>query len=119
MIACSDQYEDELYASLKQLSVYFQTQLKDLRSQIVREACISIAYLSQSFKNRLDTFAEVCMPHLINLIQNSAKVMASSGIVAIRFIIEVCYLIFSMCKNLFNFEKNSFLILFKLSNLEA
>ena len=29
------------------------------------------------------------MPHLINLIQNSAKVMASSGIVAIRFIIEV------------------------------
>jgi len=28
------------------------------------------------------------MPHLINLIQNSAKVMASSGIVAIRFLIE-------------------------------
>jgi hypothetical protein len=29
------------------------------------------------------------MPHLINLIQNSAKIMALSGVVAIRFIIEV------------------------------
>ncbi len=44
VIACSNQYEEELFASLKQLTVAFTLQIKDLRSQIVREACISIAY---------------------------------------------------------------------------
>lgn len=38
---------DEFYPFLKPLEVPFQTSVKDLRSQVVREACISIAYLSQ------------------------------------------------------------------------
>ena len=54
----------------------------------MREACITLAYLSQSIGQRLEIFVELSMTHLINLIQNSAKVMASSGQVAIRFIIE-------------------------------
>lgn len=87
-IACSSNFEDEFYAALKLISVSFTLQIKDLRSQIVREACITIAYLSQTYRNRLDIFAEQAMTHLINLIQNSAKVMAFSGIVAIRFLIE-------------------------------
>jgi CLIP-associating protein 1/2 len=87
-IACANQYDDEFFACLKQLAVSFTLQIKDLRSQIVREACITIAYLSQCVGNRLEHFVELSMPHLINLIQNSAKIMALSGVVAIRFIIE-------------------------------
>ena len=88
-IACYNQYDEEYFASLKQLTLSFTNQIKDLRSQIVREACITIAYLSQLVGQRLEHFAEQAMSHLINLIQNSAKVMASSGCVAIRFLIEV------------------------------
>lgn len=42
-IACSSSFEDEFYAALKLISVSFTLQIKDLRSQIVREACITIA----------------------------------------------------------------------------
>lgn len=83
-----NQYEEEFFVALKQISTSFCLQIKDLRSQIVREACISIAYLSQTIGNRLEHFCEAAMSHLVNLIQNSAKVMALSGVVAIRFIIE-------------------------------
>jgi CLASP N terminal len=58
------------------------------RSQVVREACITIAFLSQNLQNKLDHFAESVLPHLINLIPSSTKVMASSGFVAVRFIIR-------------------------------
>ena len=37
---------EELYSSLKLLELSFQISLKDLRSQVVREACITVAYLS-------------------------------------------------------------------------
>jgi len=87
-IACMNQYEDEFFNALKQITVAFTLQVKDLRSQIVREACITIAFLSRSLGHRLEIFVEQSMSHLINLIQNSAKVMATSGLVAIRFIIE-------------------------------
>lgn len=79
---------DEFYLYLKPLEVPFQTSVKDLRSQVVREACISIAYLSQRIGNKCDRFAEALLPTLINLIQNSAKIMSSSAVVAIRFIIQ-------------------------------
>ncbi|RWS25541.1 CLIP-associating protein 1-like protein, partial [Leptotrombidium deliense] len=37
---------------------------------------------------KLDRFCEVLLPTLINLIQNSAKIMSTSGVVTIRFIIQ-------------------------------
>jgi CLIP-associating protein 1/2 len=42
-IAASNQYDDEFFSTLKQIQVAFTHQIKDLRSQIVREACITIA----------------------------------------------------------------------------
>lgn len=44
-IICQNQYEDEFYASIKLITVSTQLQIKDLRSQIVREACITVAYV--------------------------------------------------------------------------
>lgn len=87
--------------------------LQDLRSQVVREACITVAYvlilfslpdalkfglfirlctyryLSQEIGNKFDHFAEMAMPPLLNLIPNSAKIMSTSGVTAIGFIIRV------------------------------
>ncbi|KAL3286277.1 hypothetical protein HHI36_000786 [Cryptolaemus montrouzieri] len=87
VIAGATNYE-EFFVGVKQLEIPLQTTIKDLRSQVVREACISIAYLAQTLGNKFDKATELLMPPLINLIQNSAKVMATAGIVTIRFIIQ-------------------------------
>ena len=87
LIAGANQY-DELFMGLKTLEVAFQVSVKDLRSQVVREACITIAYMSQTLRLKVDRFLEALMQNLINLIPNSAKVMSTSGIVAMRFIIQ-------------------------------
>lgn len=79
---------EEFFVGLKQLDLALQSTTKDLRSQIVREACITIAYLAKELGSKLDKFFEMVLPNLISLIQNSAKVMATSGIVAVRFIIQ-------------------------------
>lgn len=76
VIAGAIQYE-EFYVSLRNLDVPLQGTIKDLRSQVVREACVTISYLSQILGNKFDKTAEVLLQHLINLIQNSAKVSTS------------------------------------------
>merc|ERR550532_2806089 len=87
LIAGANQYE-EFFMGLKTLEVAFQLSVKDLRSQVVREACITVAYMSQVLRLKVDRFLEALMQNLINLIPNSAKIMSSSGIVAMRFIIQ-------------------------------
>ncbi|XP_052685932.1 CLIP-associating protein 1-like isoform X1 [Crassostrea angulata] len=79
---------DDFQQSMRSLDVSLITSVKDLRSQIVRETCITLAYLSQRMGSRFEHLAEVLLPHLINLIPNSAKVMASSGVTCIYFIIQ-------------------------------
>ena len=44
--------------------------------------------MSQQLGSKFDHFAESILPSLIALIPNSAKVMATSGIVCIRFIMQ-------------------------------
>ena len=107
LLAGAAQY-DELFMGLKTLEVAFQNSVKDLRSQVkkknviynatqvtryfcfifknitifqvVREACITIAYMSQMLRLKVDRFLEALMQNLINLIPNSAKIMSTSGI---------------------------------------
>ena len=57
----------------------------------MREACITIGYMSQQLRHRVDRFLEALMQNIINLIPNSAKIMSSSGIVCMRFIIQNTY----------------------------
>jgi len=78
---------EEFINALKTLHVPFQVSVKDLRSQVVREACITVAYVSQQLRQRADKFLETLLQPVINLIPNSARVMATSGIVCMRFII--------------------------------
>lgn len=46
-------------------------------------------HLSSILGNKFDHGAEAIMPTIFNLIPNSAKVMATSGVVAVRLIIRV------------------------------
>jgi len=82
---------DEFVQPLKTLEMPMESCVKDLRSQVVREACITIAFMSQQLKHKVDRFVEFMLPGLINLIQNSAKVMATSGVVCLRFLIQNTY----------------------------
>ncbi|XP_073773259.1 CLIP-associating protein 1-B isoform X15 [Danio rerio] len=72
---------------LRQLDAAFKLSAKDLRSQVVREACITLGHLSSVLGSKFDHGAENIMPALLNLLPNSAKVMATSGSAAIRIII--------------------------------
>ncbi|XP_055081440.1 CLIP-associating protein 2 isoform X1 [Periophthalmus magnuspinnatus] len=79
---------DCFYQHLRLLDGAFKLSAKDLRSQVVREACITVAYLSSVLGNKFDHGAEGIVPVLFNLIPNCAKVMATSGVSAIRIIIQ-------------------------------
>ncbi|KAM9494166.1 CLIP-associating protein 2 isoform 41-T41 [Clarias gariepinus] len=79
---------DSFYQHLRLLDGAFKLSAKDLRSQVVREACITVAHLSTVLGNRFDHGAEAIVPVLFNLIPNCAKIMATSGTAAIRIIIR-------------------------------
>lgn len=73
---------------LKDLSIAFLDILKELRSQVIREACITIAYMSKILRNKLDHFCAYILQEMINLIQNAAKVISSAGTLALKYVIR-------------------------------
>uniref|UniRef100_A0A4W4FHD0 TOG domain-containing protein n=1 Tax=Electrophorus electricus TaxID=8005 RepID=A0A4W4FHD0_ELEEL len=73
---------------LRLMEAAFKQSAKDLRSQVVREACVTLGHLSSVLGNRFDHGAETVMPTLLNLVPNSAKIMATSGVAAIRLILR-------------------------------
>ncbi|XP_043381398.1 CLIP-associating protein 1 isoform X9 [Chelonia mydas] len=79
---------DNFFQHLRLLDGAFKLSAKDLRSQVVREACITLGHLSLVLGNKFDHGAEAIMPTIFNLIPNSAKVMSTSGVVAVRLIIR-------------------------------
>ncbi|CAH2283510.1 CLIP-associating 2 isoform X5 [Pelobates cultripes] len=87
LVAGASEY-DCFFQHLRLLDGSFKLSVKDLRSQVVREACITVAHLSTILGNKFDHGAESIVPTLFNLVPNCAKVMASSGCAAIRIIIR-------------------------------
>uniref|UniRef100_A0A667YT74 Cytoplasmic linker associated protein 1a n=1 Tax=Myripristis murdjan TaxID=586833 RepID=A0A667YT74_9TELE len=87
MLAGALEYEG-FPQQLRLLEAPFKLSAKDLRSQVVREACITLGHLSSLLGNKFDHGAESVMPTLLNLVPNSAKVMATSGVAAIRLILR-------------------------------
>ncbi|XP_031414342.1 CLIP-associating protein 1-B isoform X12 [Clupea harengus] len=79
---------DSFSQQLRQLEPALKLSAKDLRSQVVREACITLGHLSLLLGNRFDHCAEAVMPTLVSLVPNSAKIMATSGIAVIRIILR-------------------------------
>ncbi|XP_075335036.1 CLIP-associating protein 1a isoform X3 [Odontesthes bonariensis] len=87
MLAGAANYEG-FPQQLRLLEAAFKMSAKDLRSQVVREACITLGHMSSILGNKFDHGAESVMPILLNLVPNSAKVMATSGVAAIRLILR-------------------------------
>lgn len=85
MAGGADQY-DEFFRCIRLLDLPLVTTVKDLRSQIVREACITLAFMSVRMANRFERTAEGVIPTMLGLIQNSAKVISTSGTVALNYI---------------------------------
>ncbi|XP_053724017.1 CLIP-associating protein 1-A-like isoform X2 [Synchiropus splendidus] len=87
LLAGAADYEGFL-PQLRLMEPLFKQSAKDLRSQVVREACITLGHLSSVLGSRFDHAAESVLPALVNLVPNSAKVMATSGIAAIRLLLR-------------------------------
>ncbi|XP_061649498.1 CLIP-associating protein 1a isoform X7 [Phyllopteryx taeniolatus] len=87
MLAGAAEYEG-FPQQLRLLEAPLKLSAKDLRSQVVREACITLGHLSSLLGNKFDHGAESAMPILLNLVPNSAKIMATSGMAAIRLILR-------------------------------
>ncbi|XP_018494292.1 CLIP-associating protein 1 [Galendromus occidentalis] len=79
---------DEFLPALKTLESSLQSCVKDLRSQIVREACITISYLCVQLSTKMDRLCEQLLPSLILLMGATVKVMSTSGVVCIHFILK-------------------------------
>ncbi|XP_071789048.1 CLIP-associating protein 1-like isoform X5 [Asterias amurensis] len=73
---------------LRSMEEAFIFSVKDLRSQVVREACITLAFLAVKLGRQFDHVAEMVLPSLFQLLQNSAKVMATSGSVCLSIILK-------------------------------
>lgn len=88
-IISSDGVEyEEFSRNIRQLDLPLVASVKDLRSQIVREVCITLAYMSMTLTNRFERTAENVLPAMLSLIQNSAKVISTSGAVCLRYIVK-------------------------------
>ncbi len=75
--------------SLRTLEMPLNESIKDLRSQVVRETCVTLSCLAVQLRGDMVPLAELLFPNLISLLPNSAKVMATSASVCIRIMIKV------------------------------
>ncbi|VDN57345.1 unnamed protein product [Dracunculus medinensis] len=73
---------------LRDLEVALSNSIKDLRSQVCREGCVTVAFYCERLETRMVNLVDSLMPTLIGLLQNSAKVMATSGQVALKYIVR-------------------------------
>lgn len=69
--------------------VLYKSDLLYLQLTYPHDFILFFRHLSSVLGNKFDHGAEAIMPTIFNLIPNSAKVMATSGVVAVRLIIRV------------------------------
>ena len=75
----------------------FVTQLKDLRSAVIKDVCSSIAFLAETLQDHFENVGIFILPQLIKLLSNSKEVFSKSASECIR-----AMLINSNSMNLFN-----------------
>ncbi|RCN46261.1 HEAT repeat protein [Ancylostoma caninum] len=81
-------FENELITGVHCLEDALITSVKDLRSQVCREACLTVSFLCEKLEASIVRLCEAILPATIGLIQNSAKIMSSSGANACYFIVK-------------------------------
>lgn len=75
-IGCYGAFAEQVYGLL---GTALELSVKDLRSQVCRETCMTISFFCEKLGTSFWRVAEAILPITLNLTQNSAKVMASSG----------------------------------------
>ncbi|XP_062519379.1 CLIP-associating protein 1-like isoform X2 [Corticium candelabrum] len=82
------QEHDEFPHLLREMQEAFRKAVVDLRSQVVREACVAISFAAVSMGLKFDQFAAAVLTALFQVLPNSAKIISSSGHVCITFIVK-------------------------------
>uniref|UniRef100_A0A1B6GM36 TOG domain-containing protein n=1 Tax=Cuerna arida TaxID=1464854 RepID=A0A1B6GM36_9HEMI len=79
-------YDEEIQAFIKAIAVLMMSSLKDLRSQVVRETCLTFAFICKELKNKIDQHTtEIMMHQLMNNVMSSARVIANASYIALKF----------------------------------
>ena len=68
---------EQFSARLKYLELPLENCVKDLRSQVVRETCVTVAYLAHELQYKVESFLLHLLPFLMKLIQNNSMVEMS------------------------------------------
>lgn len=79
---------EQLLSQLVRLTDCLDLSVKDLRSQILREAAITCGFLFKRFGTDVRQIAERCLPSAFAQVAVSTKVMATCGAVLTLFIVE-------------------------------
>lgn len=81
----------QLIQSIIELSDALELSIRDLRSQIVREAAVTCSFLFETFGMDVKIIAENVLPAALGQVGVSTKIMASSAATLTVFIVQVWF----------------------------
>ncbi|PAV73929.1 hypothetical protein WR25_07727 [Diploscapter pachys] len=84
-------FESTVLKGLHNLEDALVASIKDLRSQVLREACITISYMAETYGGKLWRLLETLLVHLMPLAANSARIMATSAVTCDSFLTKYCH----------------------------
>ncbi|CAD6196018.1 unnamed protein product [Caenorhabditis auriculariae] len=82
------EHEKQLISSLLLLCDAMEVSIKDLRSQVCREACITCCYLLEEFGMSLSRLGEAVLPQALAQVPVSTKIMSTSGATLAQFVVR-------------------------------
>ncbi|CAI5444727.1 unnamed protein product [Caenorhabditis angaria] len=93
-----------LINSINQLADALEISIRDLRSQIVREASVTCSFIFETFGNEARNIAETVLPAALSQLAVSTKIMATSAATLTTFIVQKIHSrqIFSILSELSN-----------------
>ncbi|EGT33591.1 CBN-CLS-2 protein [Caenorhabditis brenneri] len=79
---------EQLIGQLIRLTDCLDLSIKDLRSQILKEAAVTCSFLFERYGNEVHQIAERCLPSAFSQLAVSTKIMATSGATLAMFIVQ-------------------------------
>jgi CLIP-associating protein 1/2 len=87
-LCCDSAHHAQIVAYLRHLGPPLQSAVKDLRSQLGREACISVAHIAEQLGLRAEFLFEPMLPALFSLLVANAKVVSITGSATLILVYE-------------------------------
>lgn len=79
---------EQLIGQLIRLTDCLDLSIKDLRSQILKEAAVTCSFLFERYGNDVHQIAERCLPSAFSQLAVSTKIMATSGATLTMYIVQ-------------------------------